>query len=210
MLQDREAVAARGAAGDRLHRRAARGRRDGPWIAGGAGMVRHGLFVAAAASLVSGVTSARADELTLSTQIGTWDAAVAALRADLGSEGRTLRVAVRAGGVRVPCERYLLQLDAAAGSAFRATACDPATQETWLVLARRAALFDEGHDVPRPRTVSITAILRATAVAQGSPQGGALVRCRSRSTSPCPATAPCRRRSRSRRSRSSWTRRRTA
>ncbi len=143
-------------------------------------MARHAPFVAAVAStlvLGLGAPSARADPLTLTTQLGAWEDAVAALRANLGSEGSTLRVSVRAGGVRVPCERYLLQLDEAAGSAFRATTCDPATQETWLVLARRAALFDEGHDVPVPRTVSITAILRATAVAQGSPQGGSLVRC---------------------------------
>jgi hypothetical protein len=80
-------------------------------------------------------------------------------------------------GAPVPCERYRLELDEAARSAFRAGRCDALTQETPLVLEHRAALFDEGFHVPRPRPVSITAVMSAEVVAGGSPQGGSAVHC---------------------------------
>jgi hypothetical protein len=121
---------------------------------------------------------ARADDLTITTrELGSWNAAVAALRADLHGEGRTVHVQVLLQGTPVPCDRYRLELDEAARSAFRTGRCDPLTQETPLVLERRAGLFDEGFHVPRPRTVSLTAIMRAEAVAGGHPQGGSAVHC---------------------------------
>ena len=139
-------------------------------------MVLAGACVGASCALAA--VSARADDLTLATrELGTWNDALAALRGELGSEGTTLHVAVRSHGSPVACERYRLELDDAARSAFRVGACDPATHETALVLEHRAALFDPRFHVPRPRTLAISAVLRATAVASGGPQGGSLVEC---------------------------------
>ena len=124
--------------------------------------------------------SARAAEPTLTTrELGSFPDALAALRGDLGGEGRTLHVSVHAGGSRVACDHYQLDLDPAARAAFRVGACDPATEETSLVLEHRAELFDHDAHVPRPRTLSITAVVthQGTVVAGGGPQGGSALRC---------------------------------
>jgi hypothetical protein len=136
------------------------------------------LAAVAAAGTLAAAPDARADDLIVTTrEHGGWSGALAALRADLAGEGKVVHVAVHAHGAPIACGAYFLQLDPMAQAAFQVGACDPVTSETPLVLIRRAALFDEGFDVPRPRTLSITAIMSATAVAGGGPQGGSVVQC---------------------------------
>jgi hypothetical protein len=124
--------------------------------------------------------SARAEEPVLTVRgLGTWDEALVALRADLSAQGRTIHVGVRSGEKTVACDHYRLVLDAAAQEAFRVGPCDRDTDETVLVLDRRPALFDHHAHVPRPRTLSVTALVTyaGTAVARGGPQGGSALRC---------------------------------
>jgi hypothetical protein len=141
-------------------------------------MTRLTLPLAAAVASLLAADPARADGLTVTTrELGTWNDALAQLRADLGSEGRTLHVQVLDHGAAVACDRYRVELDAAGREAFRTGTCDPGSDETELTLADRAALFDRRGHVPLPRTIAVSAILRATAVASGGPEGGSLVRC---------------------------------
>ncbi len=120
-----------------------------------------------------------ADPVVATRELGSWVDALAALRSDLGSEGRTLHVSVRSGGARVPCEHYRLTLDEATQAAFRVGACDEATDETELSLEHRTGLFDHDSHVPRPRTLSITAAVtyQGTAVAGGGAPGGSALHC---------------------------------
>ena len=139
---------------------------------------RTALLPLGVAACILVASAARADDLTLATrELGSWSDALAALRGDTASEGRTIHIAVRARGSVVACGGYRLELDEAARAAFRPAGCDAATSDTALVLARRAALFDESFDVPRPRTLSIKAVLEVTARGGGGPEGGSAVRC---------------------------------
>jgi hypothetical protein len=132
----------------------------------------------AAAALVFSASSAHADDLVVRTrELGAWGDALDALRRDLGSEGRVLHIQVRAGEGRVPCARYDLVLDDDARRALRLGACDVSSGETAITLQDRSALFDESFHVPRPRPIALTAVLKTTIVAIGSPEGGMAVHC---------------------------------
>jgi hypothetical protein len=125
-------------------------------------------------------SSARAEEPILTVRgLGTWNEALAALRADTGAQGRTIHVGVLSGGTTVDCDHYRLVLDGAAQEAFRVGPCDRDKDETALVLDHRPALFDHHAHVPRPRTLSVTAVVTyaGTAVAGGGPQGGSALHC---------------------------------
>jgi hypothetical protein len=133
----------------------------------------------AAAGVLALASTARADGPTvvIRDQEG-WDEALASLRDDLHSQGRTLHVGVRLASTDVDCKSYRLELDAAATQAFRVGKCDDASGFTPLVLVDRDALFDKA-DVPRPRAVAVEAVvtLRGAAVAKGGLRGGSALRC---------------------------------
>lgn len=103
---------------------------------------------------------------------GDWARAVAAMQSDPGAQGRVVHVVVEQrltdrAALRAPCGRYFLLLDAPGQRAFRAGACDPRTAATALHLVDRAALFEVGGVVARPRTIQIAAFEVRQAIAQG-------------------------------------------
>ncbi|HJL19523.1 MAG TPA: hypothetical protein RMH99_27925 [Sandaracinaceae bacterium LLY-WYZ-13_1] len=101
---------------------------------------------------------------------GDWGDAVAGLQTDLGSEGRAVRVVVEdARGHRAPCGAYQIMLDSHGSRAFDVEGCDPETMATRLRLVDRAALFDTGDVVARPRPIGIAAVEHR----HGSALGGA-------------------------------------
>jgi hypothetical protein len=118
---------------------------------------------------------ARADSLSIETlEERTWPAAVAALQNDRGSEGRVVHVVVRENdGTRVHCGTYSIGLDQAAADAFAVEGCDPATDSTAVRLVHRAALFEHGDIVPKPRAPRIVASRTQTGEAAGGAKNGA-------------------------------------
>ena len=109
-----------------------------------------------------------------------WPAAVAALQSDVSAEGTLLHVGVtQSDGSRVACGRYALALDAIGAAAFTIGACDPATDETSVVLAHRAALFAHDDIVPEPLAAGIAATLTLTGSAAGGAEstGGSALQC---------------------------------
>lgn len=144
--------------------------------------MRHLLAIVAGVlvGILLALPSARAEGPEIVTrEHGGWGEALAALRGDLGSEGRAIHIGVRAGGKKVGCDHYRLDLDDAAQGAFQVGVCDRGTEETTLKLAHRAALFDHRTHVPSPRTLSLRAVVtyEGAAVGDGGPQGGSAVRC---------------------------------
>jgi hypothetical protein len=74
---------------------------------------------------------------------------------------------VRVGETSVGCSAYDLTLDRAAKSAFTVVGCDVDTGVTQLRVTDRAPLFEIGDAVPRPRVVSVNAVVRQTATETG-------------------------------------------
>ena len=134
-----------------------------------------------AAALFAKTLPAVADDLTvLTTDAGTWPAAVAALQADVRADGRLVHVVVTdANGSRVECREYSLQLDEVSQQAFTVGACDPNTRATAVTLVHRSALFEAGDLVPTPRAAGISAVSVRTGGARGGAAnvGGSEVAC---------------------------------
>jgi hypothetical protein len=125
--------------------------------------------IAAAAPIVFFAAAARADELVIATEDGTpWATLVEQIQVDPTSEGRVYHLEVEAGGEPARCDDYTLALDPVGAQAFRLEGCDPATNRTALRVVDRAALFEPGDVVPRPRTATI----RATMMVRGEAAGG--------------------------------------
>ena len=134
-------------------------------------MGRLAVPIAAAAPILFVAAAARADELVIAAEDGTpWASLVEQVQADPTSEGRVYQLEVEAGGAPAACADYSLELDAVSARAFRLEGCDPATNRTALRVVDRAALFEEGDVVPRPRraTVRATLIVRGLAVGGGA------------------------------------------
>jgi hypothetical protein len=97
-----------------------------------------------------------------------------------GSLGKVYALGVRAGGARVGCGDYELSLDGAATRAFAVEGCDVNSAETRLRVVDRSALFDLGDVVPRPRAVTVSAVVRQTTTATGggaAPTAGSKIWC---------------------------------
>lgn len=110
-----------------------------------------------------------------------WAGAIASLQADLHAQGQFLDVSVEdtATHQAVPCSDYTLQLDNSGTQAFAVESCNPDTNVTRLWLRHRAALFEHGDIVPRPRSLTLTVVQTRTARV-ASPEGlpaGSDVRC---------------------------------
>jgi hypothetical protein len=130
------------------------------------------------------VTTANAQELVTTVELGTWPEALVALESDVAAQGRTISICVQHDGREpcAPCGSYELGLDAAGAAAFRIGECDPASGTTQLTLVDRSALFDHDDVVPRPRSVTIHATLLSSVSATGgsAPLGGASLACTAR------------------------------
>lgn len=128
-----------------------------------------------AALLLSLAPRARAEALRIET-LGehTWQASVAALQTDRNSEGHVVSVVVREGdGQKLHCGTYALGLDAVGSEAFEIGGCDSASDATAVRLVHRAALFEHGDVVPRPRAPRIVASRTQTGTASGGATSGA-------------------------------------
>jgi hypothetical protein len=126
--------------------------------------------IAAAAPVIFFAAAAHAGELVISAEDGTpWSSLVTQIQADPSSQGRVYHLEVDAGMEPARCGDYTLELDAVSAQAFRLEGCDPATNRTALRVVDRAALFEQGDVVPRPRvaTVRATMIVRSEAVGGG-------------------------------------------
>jgi hypothetical protein len=116
------------------------------------------LTSAIAISCVAHLAHADAELRIETIEDHSWPASVASLQRDLKSEGRIVHVAVKeTDGTRVKCGTYDIELDHAASEAFQIGICDTWTDATPLKLVHRAALFDHGEVVSRPRAPRIVA-----------------------------------------------------
>src|SRR5262249_49180399 len=120
-------------------------------------------------------TRARAQALEItSLEHGAWADTVAALQGSPSSEHHIVRVVVRNAGETLRCGEYALSFDPAGEEAFAIGGCDPSTEATALELVSRAALFEPGGLVSRPRVVSISAraMLEGAAASSSNIPGG--------------------------------------
>ncbi len=94
-------------------------------------------------------TAAEIGRLAIRTlEHGPWPATVAAIRAELSSQGRTLHVVlVGANGQDLACARYRLAVDD--GGAFRIGTCDPASGATELIVLSHEAVVASDLRPPR-------------------------------------------------------------
>jgi hypothetical protein len=126
-------------------------------------------------SAIGSTREARADVLQIETlEQGSWSNAVAALQTERSSQGHVVHVVVRddkAGLLN--CGSYTLALDAAASEAFTSDGCDETTHATALRLTKRAALFEHGDVVSKPRTVHVMATRTVTGTAAGGAHASA-------------------------------------
>jgi len=120
------------------------------------------LAAALLTALLAATRAAHADDLTLRTrELDGWNDTLAALRLDLGSEGRVLHLQVLDGGARVPCGRYRLTLDEATRASapprpLRSPLKDAIGGAAWAtvfgtpmaVLFYRGAHGDSGNFIP--------------------------------------------------------------
>lgn len=119
--------------------------------------------------------AAHADGLRIETiEDGGWAASVERLQKDLASEGRVVHVIVRdAEGTRLRCGTYAIALESAGAEAFNVVGCDDQTNSTAVRLVRRAALFEHGDTVSKPREPRIVASRTQTGAASGGAKNGA-------------------------------------
>jgi hypothetical protein len=113
-----------------------------------------------------------------------WPDVVAGLESDTGSQGRAVALCVRddVTFTCLPCGSYTLAFDENGARAFDVGACDARTGASGVTLVDRSALFDHTHAVPRPRSITVRAVIVSSFETSGgaASTGGSALGCTAR------------------------------